>query len=114
VEGEVGAFDEVMKGQGDFYALVAARRTTSIFEKARCSYLKAMNKPNFNISVDDLAAVSTNAFSMGNKFITQIWAKGGREIEGDEARALLDEVCFKPFFNDTSCSVLIHLYLSVG
>lgn len=31
VEGEVDVFDEVMKGQGDFCALVAARGTTSVF-----------------------------------------------------------------------------------
>lgn len=31
VEGEVDVFDEVMKGQGDFCALVAAQGTTSVF-----------------------------------------------------------------------------------
>jgi hypothetical protein len=29
---------------------------------------------------------------VGNRFITQIWTKGGRELARNEARALLDEV----------------------
>lgn len=56
------------------------------FEKAGCTHLKAVNKPKFNISADDLAIVSTKAYIVGNKFITQIWSKGGRETAGDEDR----------------------------
>jgi hypothetical protein len=43
-------FGEVMEGQGDFCALVASRGTAAIFEKARCTHLKSVNKPNFDIS----------------------------------------------------------------
>jgi hypothetical protein len=84
-----------MKGQGDFCTLFATHGTTYIFEKAGCTHLKLVNKPNFDISVDDLATMSTEAYIVGNKFISQIWSKGGREIVGDEARPLLDEVCSK-------------------
>jgi hypothetical protein len=34
--------------------------------------------------------MSTEAISVGNKFITQIWMKGGREVVGDEMRALFN------------------------
>jgi hypothetical protein len=54
--------------------------------------------PNFDISVDDLATISTESFSVDNRFKTQLWVKGGREIAGDEARELLNEVCLKPSF----------------
>jgi hypothetical protein len=51
-----------------------------------------VNKPNFNISLDNLTGMSIEAVSVGNRFVTKIWAKGGREVAGDEARPLLDEV----------------------
>jgi hypothetical protein len=50
--------------------------------------------PNFDISSNDLTGKSTKAFSVGNRFITQICTKGRREVIGDQARALLNKVCF--------------------
>jgi hypothetical protein len=92
VEKEIDAFDEVMEGQGDLCALVASRGTAAIFEKARCTHLKTVNKPSFDFPPSDLNGMSTEAISVGNKFVTQIWTKGGREVAGGEARALLNEV----------------------
>jgi hypothetical protein len=94
VEEEVNAFDEVMKRQGDLCALIASRGTAAIFEKAGCTHLKDVNMPNFDISSNDLTGMSTKAFSVGNRFITQICTKGRREVIGDQARALLNEVWF--------------------
>jgi hypothetical protein len=92
IEKEVDAFDEVMVGHGDFCTLVAARGTATIFAKAGCNHLKTVNKPTFSISLFDLGNIPGEARSVGNRFVTQIWTKGGREVAGDEARALLDEV----------------------
>lgn len=78
VEEEVNAFNEVMKGQDDFYALVALRGIAAIFEKVGCTHLNAINRPNFDISSNSLSGMSTEAFSVGNRFITQVWTKGGR------------------------------------
>lgn len=55
---EVNAFDEVIKGQGDFCALIAARSTAFIFEKAGCTHLRTVNKPNFKISTNNRNAPS--------------------------------------------------------
>jgi hypothetical protein len=57
-----------------------------------CNHAKAVNKPNFNLSTSDLVDIPTEASSIGNRFITQIWVKGRRELAGDEARKLLDTV----------------------
>jgi hypothetical protein len=92
IENEVEALDEVITGHGDFCALVASRGTTADFMKAGCNHARAVNKPNFNLSSSDLVDVPTEALSLGNIFITQIWAKGGRELVGDEARKLLNSV----------------------
>jgi hypothetical protein len=90
IEKEVDVLDEVITGHGDFCALVASRGTTAVFIKAGCNHAKAVNRPNFNLSTSDLVDIPTEARSIGNRFITQIWAEGRRELAGDEARKLLD------------------------
>jgi hypothetical protein len=92
MEKEINEFDKVMEGHGDFCALVAAWGTTNIFEKARCKHLRDVNKPTFAISPSDLVNIPAEARSIGNRFITKIWANNGREAAGDEARALLGKV----------------------
>jgi hypothetical protein len=51
-----------------------------------------VNKPTFSLSTSDLVAIPAEAQSISNRFITQIWAKGGRELAGDEAQKLLNSV----------------------
>ena len=92
IEKEVDVLDEVITGHGDFCALVASRGTTAAFIKAGCNQARAVNKPNFNLSSSDLVDIPTEARSIGNRFITQIWAMGGRELVGNEARKLLNTV----------------------
>jgi hypothetical protein len=76
----------------DFCALVAARSIVAIFAKAGFHHLKSVNRPTISISPYDLNEMPSEARSVGNKFVTQIWMEGGREVAGDEASALLDEV----------------------
>jgi hypothetical protein len=71
---------------------VAAQETVNIFSKAGCKHLRDVNKPMFAISSTNLTNIPTEARSIGNRFITQIWAEGDREAARDEARALLGEV----------------------
>jgi hypothetical protein len=77
IEKEVEDFDEDMEGHSDFCALVAARGTASIFAKAGCNHLKIINKPTFGICPSNLSKIPDEARSEGNRFVTQIWAKGG-------------------------------------
>jgi hypothetical protein len=85
IEGEVEALDEVIAGHGDFCALLASHGTTVAFMKAGCTHDKTVNKPTFSLSPTDLVDIPSEAQSIGNRFITQIWAKGGRDLAGDEA-----------------------------
>jgi hypothetical protein len=85
IENEVEALDEVITGHGDFCALLASRGTTAAFLKAGCTHAKTVNKPTFSLSSSDSIDIPDEAHSIGNRFITQIWAKGGRELAGDEA-----------------------------
>jgi hypothetical protein len=84
--------DEVIAGHGDFCALLASRGTTAVFFKVGCTHAKTVNRPTFSLSSTDLIDIPSEAQSIGNIFITQIWAKGGRELARDEARNLLKPV----------------------
>jgi DNA repair exonuclease SbcCD ATPase subunit len=92
IEKEVEALDEVITRHRDLCALVASRGTTADFMKAVCNHVRAVNRPNFGLSPSDLVDIQAEARSIGNRFITQIWAKGGRELAGDEAWSLLNKV----------------------
>jgi hypothetical protein len=92
IENEVDALDEVIAGHGDFCALLASRGIAAAFFKAGCTHEKTVNRPTFSLSPTDLIDIPSEARCIGNRFITQIWAKGGRELVGDEARNLLKPV----------------------
>jgi hypothetical protein len=85
IESEVEALDEVIAGHGDFCALLASRSTVVAFMKAGCTHGKIVNRTNFSLSPADLTHIPSLALSIGNRFITQIWTKGGQDIAGDEA-----------------------------
>jgi hypothetical protein len=92
IENEVDALDEVIVGHGDFYALLASRGIAVAFMKAGCTHGKIVNRPNFSLSPADLADIPSLARSIGYRFITQIWTKGGWDLAGDEARSHLKPV----------------------
>jgi hypothetical protein len=92
IEKEIEDLDEVIVGHDDFCALVASRGMTVIFAKAGCNHLKIVNKPTFGLLALDLDNILAKSRSVGNRCITIIWTKGGREVAGDKARALIDKV----------------------
>jgi hypothetical protein len=92
IENEVDALDEVITGHGNFCALLASRGTAAVFLKAGCTHAKTVNKSTFSLSMSDLINIPSEARSMKNRFITQIWVKGGRELARDEARNLLKSI----------------------
>jgi hypothetical protein len=92
IEGKVEALDEVIAGHDDFCALLASRDTAVAFMKAGYTHEKIVNRPNFSLSPVDLTDIPSLARSIGNRFITQIWTKGGRNLAGDEAQSHLKPV----------------------
>jgi hypothetical protein len=85
IENEVDALDEVIARHGDFCALLASRGTAAAFLKAGCTHAKTVNRPTFSLSPTDLVDIPSEARSIRNRFIAHIWAKGWRELAGDEA-----------------------------
>jgi hypothetical protein len=92
IEGKVDALDELIAGHGDFCALLASWGTAVAFMKTDFTHGKIVNRPNFNLSPADLTDIPSLARSIGNRFITQIWMKDGRNLTGDEARSHLKPV----------------------
>jgi hypothetical protein len=92
IESEVETLDEVIAGHGDLCALLASRGTAVDFMKAGCTHGKIVNRSNFSLSPADLVDIPSLARSIGNRFITQIWTKGWRDLAGDEARSQLKPV----------------------
>jgi hypothetical protein len=92
IESEVEALDKVIAGHGDFCALLASCGTTVAFMKVGCTHGKIVNRPNFSLSPADLADIPSLARSIGNRFITQIWTKGGQNLAGDDAQSHLKPV----------------------
>jgi hypothetical protein len=48
--------------------------------KAGCTHGNIVNRPNFSLSPSDLDDIPGLARSIGNRFVTQIWAKGGVKL----------------------------------
>jgi hypothetical protein len=92
IEGEVDALDEVIAGHDDFCALLASRGTAVAFMKAVCTHGNIVNRPNFSLSPADLDDIPGLARSIGNRFVTQIWAKGRQNLAGDESRSHLKSI----------------------
>jgi hypothetical protein len=74
---EAEAFDEILSDRGDFCAFASAQGATSILEKAGCEHTKVVDQSNFAFSVDDINNPSTEAATLGGKFYSEIWLKGG-------------------------------------
>ena len=92
IENEVEALDKVITGHRDFCALVASHGTAAAFMKVGCNHVRVVNRPNFGLSLSDRVDIPAKARSISNRFITQIWVKGGRELAGDESWSLLSKV----------------------
>jgi hypothetical protein len=84
-----GGSATVIAGHGDFCALLASWGIAVAFMKSGCTHGKIVNRPNFSLSPADLIDIPSLARSIGNRFINQIWTKGGRSLAGDEARSHL-------------------------
>jgi hypothetical protein len=80
IKGEAEAFEEILSDRGDFCAFAGARGVMSISEKVGCDHAKAVAQPDFVFSANDVRNPSVEATTLGGKFYSEVWLKGGREI----------------------------------
>jgi hypothetical protein len=84
IDEEVEAFDEILSDRGDFCAFPGARGVATILEKAGCEHVKAAAQPESIFSADDTKDASAEVSTLGDKFYSDVWMKGAREM-ADEA-----------------------------
>jgi hypothetical protein len=85
INGEAEAFEEILSDRGDFCAFASARGVVPILEKVGYDHAKAVVQPDFSFSANDVRNPSAEAnATLGGKFYSEVWLKGGREI-ADEA-----------------------------
>jgi hypothetical protein len=77
---EVEAFNEILSNRGDFCAFSGARGVAAILEKAGCEHVKAVAQPESILSVDNTKDPSLEASTLGGKFYSDVWMKGGHEM----------------------------------
>jgi hypothetical protein len=77
INGETEAFEEILSDRGDFCAFAGARGIVSILEKVGCDHAKAVVQPDFAFSANDVRNPSAEATTLGEKFYSEVWLKGG-------------------------------------
>jgi hypothetical protein len=80
IKGEAKAFEEVLSGRGDVCAFSGARGIAAILEKAGCEHVKILAQAEAVFSIEDTKDPSAEASLIGEKFFTDIWENGGREM----------------------------------
>ena len=58
----------------------------SILEKVGCDHAKVVAQPEFSFSANDIKNPSAKATTLGGKFYSEVWLKGGREIADEAVR----------------------------
>jgi hypothetical protein len=56
----------------------------SVLEKVSCEHAKAVVKPGFSLSANDIRNPSAEVTALDGKFYSEVWLKAGQEI-ADEA-----------------------------
>jgi hypothetical protein len=74
---------EVLSDRGDFCAFAGACGATSILEKVGCDHAKAVAQPDFAFLADDIRNPSVEVTTLGGKFYSEVWLKGGQEIANE-------------------------------
>jgi hypothetical protein len=77
INGEVKGFEEVLSDRGDFCAFADARGAISILEKVGCNHARAVAQPDFAFSADDIRNPLAKDTTLGGKFYSEVWLKGG-------------------------------------
>jgi hypothetical protein len=74
------SFEEILNDRGDICAFSDTRGVAAILEKAGCEHVKAAALAEAAFSLNDTKDTSAEATLMGEKFYSDIWVNGGREL----------------------------------
>jgi cell division septum initiation protein DivIVA len=77
---EAEAFEEILSNRGDICASAGAQEIAAILEKAVCDHVKAAAQTEAAFSINNTRDPSTEATVVGEKFYSDVWVNGGREL----------------------------------
>jgi hypothetical protein len=83
ISGEAETFEEILNDHGDICAFSAARGISAILEKAGCDHIKAIGQAEAAFSLDNTKDPSAEATLVGQKFYSDVWVNGGRELASE-------------------------------
>jgi hypothetical protein len=72
-----------LNDRGDICAFSGARRIAAILEKVGCDHVKAIAQAEAAFSIDDTKDPSAEATLVGEKFYSNVWVNGGRELANE-------------------------------
>lgn len=72
IEGEVDAFENVKSARGYYCAMIGSQGINSVLEKAGCSHVKTVGRPNFGISIEDIKKPTRETVNIMKHFFTLI------------------------------------------
>ena len=93
---EFEAFEEILSDRGDFCVFAGARGVAAILEKADCEHVQAAARPGFVFSVEDIKNPSAEASTLGGKFYSDMWMKGGRAMTDEAIRKKQEGILRRP------------------
>jgi hypothetical protein len=80
ISGEAEAFEEILNDRGDICAFSGARGIAAILEKAGCDHVKVAAQAEAAFAIDDTKDPSAEATLVDEKFYSDVWVNGGREL----------------------------------
>jgi hypothetical protein len=83
IRGEAKALEEILSDHEDICAFTGARGIAAILEKASCDHVKAAAQTEATFSTDDTKDPSAEATLVGEKFYSDVWVNGGRELANE-------------------------------
>jgi hypothetical protein len=80
---EAEAFDEILGDRGDFCAFTGARGIAEILERVSCEHVKVVAQPEYIFLASDTKDPSAEVSLLGERFYSDVWMKGGREMANE-------------------------------
>ena len=80
INGEAGAFEEILSGRGDICAFSGARGIAAILERGGYEHVKSLAQTEATLSIEGIKDPSAEESLVGGKNFTDIWENGGREM----------------------------------
>jgi hypothetical protein len=78
-------FKGVLSAREEYCAWIGTQSTASVLLKSRCNQVRAWTDPDFKVSADHVRRSTIKASEWFEKFLYEIWKRGGKELSIEES-----------------------------